>query len=292
MRPDEQHPLLICSRSRLKKTMSNQYTTPLSPRGLSSIAPPPPWHYSGDFLIVEFWADPATVAATLPAGLIADPSSPGHATAIFVDWQFTGENDELLDPARYQYREFFLLVDALHAGQPVAYCPYIFVDNDSAMMRGLVQGFPKRLGSVHQTRSFAAPSPAAAQVVPGARFAATASTSGQRIARAEVKLTEKVEDPSKLGLAGRPIVNVRHFPRLASGQHDKPAVHELVMSIMDNPKMADAWTGEGQLTLPIAEGEEISDLAPMRVGAGYRVSMSYSVTDLKTLVDGTSPRHG
>src|SRR5215472_12153033 len=187
--------------------MSNPYAVPLSPRGLSSIAPPPPWHYSGDFLIVEFWADPAAVAAALPAGLTADPNSPGHATAIFVDWQFTGENDELLDPARYQYREFFVLVDALHEGHPVAFCPYIFVDNDSAMMRGLIQGFPKRLGAVHQIRTFAA-SLAAAQVVPGARFAATASAAGQRIARAEVQLTGEVADPSQLGLAGRPIVNV------------------------------------------------------------------------------------
>ncbi|BCF91005.1 MULTISPECIES: acetoacetate decarboxylase family protein [Paraburkholderia] len=267
--------------------MSKQYAVPLSPRGLSSIAPPPPWHYSGDFLIVEFWADPAAVAATLPAGLSVDPSSPGHATALFVDWQFTGENDELLDPARYQYREFFLLVDALYEGQPVAYCPYIFVDNDPAMMRGLIQGFPKRLGAVHQTRTFAAPSLAAAQVAPGARFAATASTAGQRIARAEVKLTGKVDDPSRLSLAGRPIVNLRHFPRLAAGQHETPAVHELVMSIMDDPRMADVWAGEGQLSLPVAEGEEISDLAPVRVGAGYRLSMSYTVTDLKTLVDGT-----
>jgi acetoacetate decarboxylase len=274
----------------LEKIMSNQYAVPLSPRGLSSIAPPPPWHYSGDFLIVEFWADPAAATATLPVGLTADPNSPGHATAVFVDWQFTGENNELLDPARYQYREFFLLVDALYEGQAVAYCPYIFVDNDSAMMRGMIQGFPKRLGSVYQTRTFAAPSLAAAQVAPGARFAATASTAGQRIARAEVKLTEKVGDPSKLSLAGRPIVNMRHFPRLTAGQHDNPAVHELVMSIMDNPKMADAWAGEGQLTLPFAEGEEISDLAPVRVGAGFRVSMSYTVTDLKTLAGGTQSK--
>ncbi|CAG2127182.1 hypothetical protein LMG31506_00370 [Cupriavidus yeoncheonensis] len=263
--------------------MSQPYAVPLSPRGLSSIAPPPPWHYSGDFLIVEFWADPAAAAAVLPAGLTPDPQSPGHATAIFVDWQFTGENDELLDPARYQYREFFILVDALHEGQAVAFCPYIFVDNDSAMMRGLIQGFPKRLGAVHQTRTFAAPSLAAAPVAPGTRFAATASTAGQRIARAEVKLTGKVDDPSRAGLGGRPIVNLRHFPRLAAGQHDNPAVHELVVSIMDNPRIADVWTGDGQLTLPLAEGEEIADLAPVRVGAGFRLSMSYTVTDLKTL---------
>jgi acetoacetate decarboxylase len=124
-------------------------------------------------------------------------------------------------------------------------------------MRGLIQGFPKHLGAVSQTRTFAAPSLAAAQVAPGARFAATASTAGQRIARAEVKMTAQVSDPSKISLTGRPIINLRHVPRLAAGEPDNPAVHELVMSIIDNPHMADVWTGEGQLTLPAAEGEEI-----------------------------------
>ncbi|KAA1003548.1 acetoacetate decarboxylase [Paraburkholderia panacisoli] len=265
--------------------MPKQYAVPLSPRGLSSIAPPPPWHYAGDFILVEFWADPAAAAAVLPKGLTADPASPGHATALFIDWQFTAGDDEMLDPARYQYREFFILIDALHDGKPVSYCPYIFVDNDSAMMRGLIQGFPKRYGQVHQTRTFAARSAAAAPVAAGTRFAATASAAGQRLARAEVKLESAVEDVSKLSLAGRPVVNLRYFPRLAAGQHEMPAVNELVLSIMDNAQIADVWTGEGKLSLPLAEGEEISDLAPVRVGAGFRGSMAYSVTDLKTLVD-------
>ncbi|KPH00942.1 acetoacetate decarboxylase [Pseudomonas sp. RIT-PI-q] len=270
--------------------MTQSYTTPLTPRGLSSIAPPPPWHYSGDFLVVEFWADPIAVANTLPAGLTVDSASPGHASAVFVDWQFTGENDELLDPARYQYREFFILLDALHEGQPVSYCPYIFVDNDSALMRGLIQGFPKRLGAVHQTRTFSAPSRAAAQVEPGARFAATASTAGQRIARGEVQLQHKIDDVSKLGFGARPLINLRHFPRLATGQHNDPAVHELVVSVMDNPNIVDAWAGEGNLVFPQAEGEEVSDLAPTRVGAGFRASMSYTVTDLKALPNATIER--
>ncbi|WP_168789999.1 acetoacetate decarboxylase family protein [Paraburkholderia aromaticivorans] len=267
--------------------MQKQFTIPLSPRGLSSIAPPPPWHYSGDFLLVEFWADPAAAAAVLPKGLSIDPASPGHATALFIDWQFTAQDDELLDPARYQYREFFILIDALYDGKPVSYCPYIFVDNDSAMMRGLIQGFPKRYGQVYQTRSFAARSPAAAPVAAGTRFAATASASGQRLARAEVKLEQAVADVSKLGIAGRPVVNLRYFPRLAAGEHQTPAVNELVMSIMDNAQIADVWSGEGKLSFPLAEGEEISDLQPVRVGAGFRGSMAYSVTDLKTLVDNT-----
>ena len=59
-------------------------------------------------------------------------------------------------PARYQYREFFILVEAFYEGKPVSYCPYIFVDNDAAMARGWTQGYPKRLGQVFQTRYYAA----------------------------------------------------------------------------------------------------------------------------------------
>jgi acetoacetate decarboxylase len=57
---------------------------------------------------------------------------------------------------------------------------------------------------------------------------------------------------------------------------------------MDNFTVANAWSGKGELTLPECENEEISDLAPMRTGNGYRMSVSYSVTDLKTLVDHSS----
>ncbi len=71
----------------------------------------------------------------------------------------------MLDPARYQYREMFVLLDAHWGEMAIAYCPYIFVDNDAVRScAASLQGFPKKLGSVFQTRSFAAPSPAAAPV--------------------------------------------------------------------------------------------------------------------------------
>jgi hypothetical protein len=97
---------------------------PLTPKGLSTLNPLPPWYYSADFLNIEFWSDPAAVAAVLPPGLDPDPAAKGHGNALFYDWQFSAANEEYLDPARYQYREFFLLVDALFEGKPVTYCPY------------------------------------------------------------------------------------------------------------------------------------------------------------------------
>jgi hypothetical protein len=105
------------------------FNYPLTPKGKSTLNPPPPWYYSSDFLDVEFWAQPAAVASLLPNGLEPDPAANGHGNALFSDWQFSGANEEYLDPARYQYREFFILVDALFEGRSVSYCPYIFVDN-------------------------------------------------------------------------------------------------------------------------------------------------------------------
>src|SRR3984957_11347269 len=159
--------------------MKSNFFVPLTPRGLSNISPPPPWHYAGDFLVIDFWARPEAVASLLPTELKADAKAEGHAQAYFIDWQFTSEHDEILNPARYQYREFFILVDALFDGKPVAFCPYIFVDNDAAMARGWAEGFPKRLGSVFQTRTFNAKGPAATKLAPGRRFGASASTGGK-----------------------------------------------------------------------------------------------------------------
>jgi acetoacetate decarboxylase len=92
--------------------MLKGYTAPLSPRGEANITPGPPWHYSGDCIAIECWANPEAVSATLPEQLSTDVSAAGRACAYFIDWQFTGQNEELLDPARYQYREFLVLVDA------------------------------------------------------------------------------------------------------------------------------------------------------------------------------------
>ena len=65
------------------------YTIPRSPEGRSSLVPYPPWHYVGDFLVVEYWADPDAGGVVLsrrgstrtrtPAA--APPSSPTGSRA-------------------------------------------------------------------------------------------------------------------------------------------------------------------------------------------------------------------
>lgn len=261
--------------------MLKAFSVPITPQGESALATLPPWHYSSDCIAIEYWSDPDAIAALLPPGLTPDEKSGGRAFFWFLDWQFTGSNDELTDPARYQYREAFALVEAVFDGTPVNYCPYIFVDNDAAMARGWAQGFPKKLGSIYQTRSFAAPSAAAAPLARGSRFGASVAAHGERLATARIQLAEQVVDPSTV--FNRPTTMRRYFPRLTAGQHEAPAVDELTKSLTDDLAIVNVWGGSAELQIPQVAGEDMHLIAPLRVGRGYRLGMAYSVTDLQIL---------
>jgi hypothetical protein len=261
--------------------MLKGFTVPLSPQGKSSLVSLPPWHYSSDCLCVEYWADPSAIAALLPPGLKADPNANGRAFFWFLDWQFTGTNDEVTDPARYQYREAFVLLEAVYDAMRVNYCPYIFVDNDAALARGWAQGYPKRLASVFQTRSFSAPSPAAAPLAKGSRFGASVTAHGERIATARIQLEEPLKDPTTV--FNRPTTMRRYFPQVAKAGQEKPPVNELTLSLTDNLAIVDVWAGSAELRIPEVAGEEVHLIAPTRVGRGYRLGMAYSVTDLRIL---------
>ena len=52
---------------------------PRTATGRASLLPPPPWHYSGDLLTVEYRTDPARVAELLPDPLRPAQEDPGAA---------------------------------------------------------------------------------------------------------------------------------------------------------------------------------------------------------------------
>lgn len=87
---------------------------PRTPEGKGTILPSPPWHYSGEMMTVEFRTDPSNVAELLPAPLQLADEDPGAVAIIWADWQSCSNDfDELLDPARTQYKEVFVVVRCL-----------------------------------------------------------------------------------------------------------------------------------------------------------------------------------
>lgn len=258
------------------------FSVPLSPEGRASLTPMPPWHYAGELLVIDFAAQPSAVEAVLPPHLKVDPSDPGGCLAFFVAWQYASENgEEYLDPARSQYNEFILLVNALYRDMSVTTCPYIYVDTDTSMARGWIQGWPKKGGEIHTTRSFPLASKAAPRVEPGGRFGGTLAANGRRLAEAVVELEKISDDPVYLGK--RPVVNMRYFPQLAGGGQAKPPVNELVRSILSEAQRTEVWEGAASLDFFRAPDNELDVFQPATVRRGYRYGMTMTVDDLEVL---------
>jgi acetoacetate decarboxylase len=257
------------------------YTLPRTPKGTSSLAPAPPWHYAGNCLAVEYEADPERVRAFLPSCLeLASP----RCAVYFVEWQFaTDSGGEYLDPIRSQYRETLFLVSASFAGSECAFCPFIWVDQDVSMMRGFAQGWPKQIGSTWITRAYALPSKASPVLGPGGKFGATLCARDRRLAEARVTLTAKTETLPKPGFARA--VNTRHFPNLVAGHHEEPLVYDLVQLKSRDVQVSTIWRGEAELEIFDNPYLEIAELRPVTVTAGYQFSFALTVDDLLVLRD-------
>jgi acetoacetate decarboxylase len=264
-----------------ENTMLKGYTLPLTPKGTSSIAPTPPWHYVGNCLAVEYDADPQAVRSFLPAGL--EYHSP-QCAAYFVEWQYaTDSGEEYLDPARSQYRETIVLLSARYEGAPCASCPFIWVDQDVSLMRGFAQGWPKQIGSTWITRSYDLPSIATPVLGPGGKFGATLAVKDRRLVEAVVTLREITSQPRSPNFARA--VNTRHFPELVKGRHDHPAVYELVQLKSRDVHISPIWKGDAALQIFDHPYIELPDLRPVKVIAGYRFSCTLTVDDLILLRD-------
>lgn len=261
--------------------MLKGYSLPRTPKGASSLAPTPPWHYVGTCLAVEYEADPAAIESFLPTGL--SYHSP-QCAAYFVEWQYASDSgEEYLDPVRSQYKETIILISASFEGAPVAYCPFIWVDQDVSLLRGWAQGWPKQLGSTWITRAYDLPSPATPAVGPGGRFGATLAVKDRRLVEAVVTLREPTTTLPQPTFAGA--VNTRHFPELVAGRHQQPAVYELVQLKSRDVQISPIWKGEASLTFFAHPYLELPDLRPTRVIAGYRFSCALTVDDLLLLRD-------
>jgi acetoacetate decarboxylase len=238
---------------------------PRTATGRSSLLPPPPWHYSGDLLTVEYRTDPARVAELLPAPLAPAPEDPGAVALIWADWQSCGDDGaELLDPVRAQYKECFAVVRCSFEGQVYSRCVYIWVDADFALARGLHQGYPKKLGSIHQTR----PHPfgrAAPRIAPGGVFAGTLAAADRRLAQAVVTLRD--EAASNGFVNGHPMAHNRWLPSIEKGAPD--ALDELVASGSASVEAGPAWRGDAALELFDSPTEELARLEVGEILGGY-----------------------
>lgn len=240
---------------------------PRTPSGRASLLPALPWHYSGDQLTVEYRTDPAAVAALLPADVepARPDEDPGAVAFVWADWQSCGDGGaELLDPVRAQYREAFVVVRCRYAGRLFSRCLFIWVDTDFALVRGHLQGYPKKLGSIHQTRPVTV-GRAGPRLGAGARFGMTLAAGDRRLAQATVTLTG--ESDTNGFVNGHPMLHHRWVPRLELDGTDSLA--EVVTMSGVDVELGPAYRGDATIELFDSPTEELAALAPREIIGGY-----------------------
>lgn len=167
--------------------MSARFTAPFTASGRAAIVPPPPWHYAGWLINVGIQCDPSRGAEIIPASL---GRLTGNGCIHFADWQATSDGRELLDPVYAQYRETIVITEIERPdGTLFNYCPFIWVDQDISLIRGLLQGWPKKFGTTYLTRALPLDHVAAAPLKAGSRLGASLSVKDRRLVEAALTLT-------------------------------------------------------------------------------------------------------
>lgn len=251
--------------------MLSGFTPPYTPSGRSSLVPAPPWHYAGQVMSLAFQIDREAGQSLLPDRFGA---ATGSAACHFCEWQSTTDGSELLDPIYAQYKEFFVLLEADRGGTRAFYCPFIYVDQDMPMVRGWLQGLPKKFGSVWMTRSYDLDHPAAAPLCEGTRFGASLSVKDRRLAEATIRLSGGVVEP--IGFLAMPTFGLVGSPTLIGrpSAGEKKLVHTAVELTTRGP----AYGATGALHLFESPRDELSALQPRSV-----VSASFSAFALSVV---------
>lgn len=240
--------------------MPLSFTPPFTSSGRSALVQAPPWHYAGWLVNVAFSFDPGLGAALVPKELGA---ATGKGCVHFADWQSCGNGgQELLDPVYAQYRETIVVLEVAPTQGGDArffYCPLIYVDQDISLLRGWLQGWPKKIGQTWVTRSLPLAHPAAAPLSAGSRLGASLSVKERRLVDATVTLTgEKAE---RLGFLAAPTVGAVGWPDLTQpGVAATPRY--LRADIVD--RVESGWT-QGSATLQFHDHpvEELALLGPV-----------------------------
>ncbi len=234
------------------------FTAPLTGNGRSALVPAPPWHYAGWLMNVAVRFDTSNSAQLVPPVL---GRLTGKGGVHFADWQATTDGHELVDPVYAQYRETIVIVEIERPdGRLYNFCPFIWVDQDISLIRGLLQGWPKKLGTTYLTRSLPIEHPAAAPLKAGSRMGATLTVKERRLIEATLTLTGEKGKPYGF-LANRTIGTVGWPDLTQPGQC--PELRWLLPDIQG--KVASEWhDAEAEIRVLPHPVEELSLLGELK----------------------------
>lgn len=242
------------------------FTAPFTLSGRSSIVPQPPWHYAGWLINVAIRFDISNSAALVPPVL---GRLTGNGCIHFADWQATTDGRELIDPVYAQYRETIIIVEIERPnGDRVNFCPFIWVDQDTSLIRGLLQGWPKKIGSTYLTRTLPIEHLAAVPLRKGSKLGATLCVKDRRLIEATLVLSGKPGKP--YGFMANKTIGTVAWPDLTKPSLC-PKLTWVIPDIQDKIS-SDLYDAEAIISVfdhPVEETSLLGDVEVERASVGW-----------------------
>ena len=250
---------------------------PFTDTGVSSLLPSLPWHYAGNCVAAEYKADYDELLKLIPDGIeLTDNKVAVH----FFDWQSGSDETDYMDPIRSQYKEALFFLNISYKGKAGAFCPFIWVDNDVPMMRGLLQGYPKQFGSIWITRPYPIPGKASPVIGAGGRFAGSCAAKDHRLMDLAIELENAGTALPAPGL-GQGVINRMAIPDITEEGMGTMLLDKIVSkSNTSGVEVGNIWEGKADLKIYSDYYPELAYLQPVEMGRGVFFSMCFSVESL------------
>jgi Acetoacetate decarboxylase (ADC) len=239
--------------------------------GDDSAVEPGPWHYGADYVTVYFKGQRDRLRPLVPGPFeVGDGTCMAYVCEI-ISVAEGGRDSLLKTPDRASYMEAALGVGCSYEGRRGVYFPVMWVNTEWALLRGILNGYPKRLADrIGMTRTHPL-NPGMAPTAPGTKKVGYAVKGPERVLSVGVEVKKKGE-PSDLRSFGATF-GARMLPRTHPSQGE---VGEAVEVVKSNSRVSDVWLGDGVFSTDL----DVGDPAPLG-GAVY--SSGFTIHGAKSL---------
>ncbi|MEM4434613.1 MAG: acetoacetate decarboxylase family protein [Sulfolobales archaeon] len=253
------------------------WSGPLTKTRKSALVPRGPWVYGLTGLGVSYKADPSLLTDVVPKPLrVSDGSVFAYITEI-VTWSPNAVELSTEAPDQLYYHEGAFFVRVEYGGKTYTYCPFMWVDSDISLLRGLLVGWPKKLAKVALTKTHPMIS-GLDRPRKGLKLGGYVARAGSTLYRVRVELGDSGEGKYLPLLTEHPFILIRYFagvsPTLAT-------VNELVELVEEID--ARTWRGRGEIEVIGGPNDELESLKPISEAVGYYFNMALKLKSVSAV---------
>jgi Acetoacetate decarboxylase (ADC) len=238
---------------------------PLVP-GPTSAIEPGPWHYGADYITVYFRGQKEALGKLLPRPFDVDDGTCVAYVCEIISVGDAGRDLVATRPDRTLYHEAAVGVKCRHGGRTGVFYPVMWVTTEWSLLRGLLNGYQKRLADRISLTKLHPLNPGLGPVAPGMEFGGFCVKGPGRVLSISVRV-EKQGTPGDLMAFGTTF-GMRRYPKTDDSQE---GVGEPVEILKSNSRTSDVWTGSGSLKTEL----EVGNVVPIS-GAVYRAGFTIS----------------